>query len=115
MAVMRALRKHEADKPTAKKFEGAQEDVGVDHTRLLYLISTYTSSANRGAFPALSAEEGPDSELWVRKTQLLVLIYECIRAGALDYDYAPMAETIGSKRVWLNISQEGVDDLDDMR
>ena len=114
LAVMRALRKHQADKPDVKQFEGAQEDVGVDHTRLLYLISTYTSTANRGAFPSLTAES-PDSELWIRKTQLQVLIYECIRAGALDYDYAPMAETIGSKRVWLNISQEGVDDLDDMR
>lgn len=110
MAIMRALRKHSAQKPTKKQFQGSEEEIGVEHTRLLFLVSVYTADANRDAFPGLAE----DSELWVRKTQLLVLIYECIRAGALNYDYAPLAETMGSKRVWLNISQEGVDDLDDM-
>ena len=110
MAVMRALRKHKVSKPTIKQFKGSEEEVGVDHTRLLFLISIYTSSSNKAAFPEM--EEG--SELWVRKTQLLVIIYECIRAGALNYDYAPMAELVGTRRVWLNITQEGIDDLDDM-
>ena len=113
MEVMRSLRKLEAEKPTPEQFQGAEEEVGVDHTRLLYLISQYTSVANRSAFAALDLTD--QSELWLRKTQLLVLIYECIRAKALDYDYAPMAQTVGTRRMWLNISQEGVDDLDDMR
>jgi len=112
MAVMRAMRKHRAGKPTKKQFEAKDEeqDVGVDHTRLLFLVSLYTSDTNRNIFAA----QEDDGELWVKKIQLLVMIYECIRAGALNYDYAPLAETLGTRRVWLNISQEGIDDIDDM-
>jgi len=110
IAVMRAMRKHNASKPSIKQFKESEEEVSVDHTRLLFLISIYTSSSNRAAFPEM--EE--DSELWVRRTQLLVIIYECIRAGALNYDYAPIAEIVGIHRVWMNVTQEGIDDLDDM-
>ena len=33
----------------------------------------------------------------------------------LDYDYAPMSLLVGQKRMWLNITQEGKDDIDDLR
>ena len=38
-----------------------------------------------------------------------------IVAHALDYDYAPQSMLIGSQRIWMNISQEGKDALDDLR
>jgi WD repeat-containing protein 35 len=44
-----------------------------------------------------------------------VLIYEGIRHGGFDYDYSPVSVMVGSKRVWMNVSQEGKDDIDDMR
>ena len=109
IAVMRALRKNNASK-LRRQFTAAEGEIGVDHTRLLFLISIYTSTSNVNVFPNVQE----NNEIWVRKTQLLVILYECIRSGALNYDYAPMAETMGAKRVWLNVTQEGVDDLDDM-
>jgi WD repeat-containing protein 35 len=42
-------------------------------------------------------------------------MYECIVAGVLDYDYAPCSLMIGTQRVWMNITQEGKDDIDDLR
>lgn len=32
-----------------------------------------------------------------------------------DYDYAPSSEVIGTNRLYMNISQEGKDDIDDLR
>ena len=60
----------------------------------------------------VTAEE---QEGWIRKNSLLVLIFEGIVAGVFDYDYAPVSAMVGTKRVWLNISQEGKDDIDDVR
>lgn len=34
---------------------------------------------------------------------------------ATDYDYAPKSMLIGRCRVWMNITQEGRDDLDDLQ
>jgi len=45
----------------------------------------------------------------------MVLIYEGIVNGVFDYDYAPAPDIVGGKRVYMNISQEGRDDLDDLR
>mmetsp|Transcript_29360 Transcript_29360/g.72630 ORF Transcript_29360/g.72630 Transcript_29360/m.72630 type:complete len:796 (+) Transcript_29360:1982-4369(+) len=45
----------------------------------------------------------------------MVLIYEGIVAGIFDYDYAPAPDIVDGKRVYMNISQEGRDDLDDLR
>jgi hypothetical protein len=36
-------------------------------------------------------------------------------AGIFDYDYAPAPDIVDGKRVYMNISQEGRDDLDDLR
>ena len=73
--------------------------------RLLYLIARYSHKAR-------SANE---KEKWLRAVPLLVLIFEGIRAEAFDYDYAPQSVLVGTKRVFMNISQEGKDDLDDLR
>ena len=110
MVVMRSLRKQQHASVKQQFQYNGEEEVSTDHIRLLLLVSLYTSDSNRSAFPGVEVGQ----ELWVRRQQLLVIIYECIRAGALNYDYAPVADSIGSNRIWLNISQEGVDDLDDM-
>jgi hypothetical protein len=85
--------------------EEEDEEWTNDHLKLLYLISKYAKCS-------LTAEE---KEGWIRKNSLLVLIYEGIVAGVFDYDYAPVSAMVGTKRVWLNISQEGKDDIDDVR
>jgi hypothetical protein len=51
----------------------------------------------------------------VRTQPMLVLIYEGIITDVFDYDYAPQAERVKGKRIYINISQEGRDDLDDLR
>jgi hypothetical protein len=81
------------------------DKVTQDHMRLLYLVSLYTKPA----------ENDEEKEVWIRSHALLVLIYEGIITGVLDYDYSSMAMTIGSSRLWMNVSQEGKDDLDDLR
>ncbi len=76
-----------------------------DHLKLLYLISRYSHCARSAA----------EKERWIRKIPLLVLLYEGTVAKVFDYDYAPASEVIGTRRVYLNISQEGRDDIDDLR
>ena len=85
--------------------EEEEEEWTNDHLKLLYMISKYAECAT-------SADE---DESWIRKNSLLVLIYEGIVEGVFDYDYAPMSLLVGRKRVWLNITQEGKDDIDDLR
>jgi hypothetical protein len=85
--------------------EGENEEWTMEHLKVLYMVSKYAKQAS-------TAEE---KEGWIRETQLLVLLYEGVVAGALDYDYAPMSVMIGKRNVWMNISQEGKDDLNKMR
>ena len=49
-----------------------------EHAKILYLMSKYAKAA-------LSPE---DQEGWIRQIPLLVLLYEGIEAGSLDFDYA---------------------------
>ena len=81
--------------------EDEEEEWTNDHLKLLYMISKFAECA-------LTPD---DDEGWIRKNSLLVLMYEGIVAGIFDYDYAPMSLLVGRKRVWLNISQEGKDDV----
>ena len=81
------------------------DKVTADHLKMLYLVSLYSKAA----------ENDEEKEIWIRSHALLVLIYEGIVTGVLDYDYSSMAMTVGSSRVWMNVSQEGKDDLDDLR
>lgn len=74
------------------------------HLKLLYLVSKYSNSA----------QTVNEKERWVRKLPLMVLIYEGIVQKVFEYDYAPASTVVKNTRVYLNVSQEGVDDLDDL-
>ena len=76
----------------------------MNHLKLMYLISRYSHFA----------QSVQDKERWIRKLPLLVLIYEGVVQKVFDYDYAPSSEVIEARRVYINISQEGKDDLDDL-
>ena len=100
-------------KYTKKNEDGSQEHIeeewSVEHAKILYLMSKYARASR-------SAEE---KEGWVRQVPLLVLLYEGVEAGALDFDYAPASMLISqdgrSRRVWLNVTQEGKAAVDDLR
>jgi hypothetical protein len=81
----------------------------VDHVMLLYMLSRY----------AIRARNSSEKEAWIRQTPLLVLIYEGIAAGVLNFDYAPAATVIAQeqrpKRIWMNITQDGKSAIDDLR
>ena len=85
--------------------EDDEEEWTNDHLKLLYLISRYAECASNPE----------DREGWIRKNSILVLMYEGIVDGVFDYDYAPMSVLVGRNRLWLNITQEGKDDIDDLR
>ena len=76
----------------------------IQHLKLLYLVSKYSNCA----------QTAREKERWVRKLPLLVLIYEGIVQKVFEYDYAPESTVVKNSRVYLNVSQEGVDDLDDL-
>ncbi|KAF1788654.1 D-isomer specific 2-hydroxyacid dehydrogenase, NAD-binding domain conserved site 1 [Phytophthora cactorum] len=80
-----------------------------DHVMLLYMLSRY----------AVCARTKEDKESWIRQIPLLVLMYEGIAAGALNFDYAPAAMVIAQegrpKRIWMNTTQDGKSAIDDLR
>ena len=80
------------------------DDFSDEHWKVLYLISKYSKLA----------ELATDKERWVRQLSILVLIYEGIVAGKLDYDYAPASIFLEGKRVYINLTQEGKDNIDDL-
>ncbi|KAG1692047.1 hypothetical protein DVH05_025856 [Phytophthora capsici] len=80
-----------------------------DHVMLLYMLSRY----------AVCARTKEDKESWIRQIPLLVLMYEGIAAGGLNFDYAPAAMVIAQegrpKRIWMNTTQDGKSAIDDLR
>jgi len=84
------------------------EDTGLteNQNRLLYMISLYSHKAAPGS---------DEKEMWVRKPALVVLLYEGVVSGVLDFDYAPMSVLIENRRVWMNVSQEGKSDVEFLR
>ncbi|KAF1320890.1 hypothetical protein FI667_g12271, partial [Globisporangium splendens] len=80
-----------------------------NHLRMLYLLSKFAM------FPNFNDDE----ESWLRNLPLLVLVYEVIVIGILDYDYSPVCTNIvkngQSKRIWMNISQDAKAAIDDLR
>ncbi|KAG6622342.1 (+)-neomenthol dehydrogenase [Phytophthora cinnamomi] len=80
-----------------------------DHVMLLYMLSRY----------AVCARTKEDKESWIRQIPLLVLMYEGIAAGSLNFDYAPAAMVIAQegrpKRIWINTTQDGKSAIDDLR
>lgn len=70
------------------------------------MISLYSRRATPGT---------DEKDEWVRKPALIVLIYEGIVAGVLDFDYAPASALVGNRRIWMNVSQEGKSDIEFLR
>jgi WD repeat-containing protein 35 len=70
------------------------------------MISLYSRKAAPGT---------EEKDQWVRKPALIVLVYEGIQAGVLDFDYAPQSACIENRRVWMNVSQEGKSDIEFLR
>ncbi|EKX53681.1 hypothetical protein GUITHDRAFT_91880 [Guillardia theta CCMP2712] len=68
---------------------------------------------------AYPAKTGNEKETWIREIPLLVMIYEGIIAGVLDFDYAPVSVLVSqngvSKRCFMNVTQEGKSAIDDLR
>ena len=89
----------------APEADAASLGLTENQCRLLYLVSLYTHPAS----------SGNEKEEWVRAQALLVLVYEGVVAGALDYDYAPAASLVQNRRVFFNKSQEGASDIDFLR
>jgi hypothetical protein len=80
------------------------------HIKIIALISLYGRSALKSV----------DNETWVLQVPLMVLIYEGIARHVLDGDYAPASTLVSiqghpTRRIWMNISQEGKGAVDDLR
>ena len=85
--------------------KGKATGLSSNQNRLLYLLDLHTKRA----------EDRDDSDLWIRKQALSVLIYEGIIKETLDYDYAPTSTLIDNRRVWINVSQDGQSDVEYLR
>ena len=81
----------------------------INHAKLLYIISLY----------AVPAQSSTEQENWIRNIPLLVLMYEGIISGVLDFDYAPQSVLVSkdgsSRRCFMNITQEGKSAIEDLR
>eukprot|EP00961_Rhodomonas_salina_P157265 2117413-Rhodomonas_salina.2 len=98
--------------PTAFGQDGGETiefDLSVNHSKLLILVSKYAQCA-------LTAD---DHESWIRQVPLYVMVYEGIVAGVIEFDYAPASVLLSfegaSRRLFMNISQEGKAAIDDLR
>eukprot|EP00949_MAST-11_sp_MAST-11-sp1_P000116 g116.t1 len=80
-----------------------------EHCLILYMVSLYGKCS-------LSPNE---NETWIRDTPLKCLMFEGITAGVIDLDYAPVSVLVShegrSRRIWLNVTQEGKAVIDDLR
>ena len=80
-----------------------KEEITREMRRLLCLIAEATKS------------DGKYGKLAIKDLSLKALIHTAIIKKALDYDYAPASLMYMENRRYLNISQEGEDDLNDLR
>jgi hypothetical protein len=65
-----------------------EEEWSINHAKLLYLVSKF----------AVCARSAADQEGWIRSLPLIILMYEGIVAGVLDFDYAPASTLISMVR-----------------
>ena len=83
------------------------------------MLSLYTDASQKQSKSksAVSNNNNNKRSPWIRELPLLVLVYEgIVRNAVFDYDYAPKSEKIfGACPRYLNVSEEGRDDLDDLR
>ncbi|MHA1697978.1 MAG: hypothetical protein ACTSWN_03970 [Promethearchaeota archaeon] len=87
------------------KKDGSKEAFSEDHAKLLYLLSRYTKTSK-------TSEE---KDIWIKELPFLALIHHGIMKGVFNYDYAPASLELEIGRVFMNISQEAVDNIQDMR
>lgn len=87
------------------QFRNKQQGLNDNQNRLLYLFDLHTKRA----------QGKDDTDLWIRKQALSVIIYEGIISDVFDYDYAPTSTLVDNRRVWCNISQEGQSDVEFLR
>jgi len=73
--------------------------------RRLYLIHLHTAKA----------KDRDSKDRWLRKQSLDILVYEGVVSELFDYDYAPQSSLVETRRVWLNVSQEGQSDIEVLR
>ncbi|MFX1564353.1 MAG: hypothetical protein ACFFCH_00015 [Promethearchaeota archaeon] len=78
-----------------------------DQRKLLFLIGTY----------AHETQVSDEQEYWFKDGPLLAAIYELTVEGVFEtYDYAAMSILcLDGYRRFMNISREGIDDLNDLR
>ncbi len=77
-----------------------------EHRKLYYLISRYSSTKGGGS----------QEEVWLKELPLRVFIFDGIVNDVFEgYDYSPMSVELPGGRRYLNISQEGEDDIADLR
>ncbi|MHA1786067.1 MAG: hypothetical protein ACTSVY_07680 [Candidatus Helarchaeota archaeon] len=91
-------------------------DLEIDSTqefepKILYLISIYSNVIHLPDNKMKLSEKN----LFVKELPLMCLIYEAIVRKIIDYDYSPQSILITNFRKTANISQEGVDDINDLR
>ena len=84
-----------------------KEELTKDQRKLLFLIGSY----------AHEPHESNDQEYWFKDGPLLAAIYELTVKGVFEtYDYAAMSILgLDGYRRFMNISREGLDDLNDLR
>ena len=84
-----------------------ESEITEDQRRLLYLIGAYANAEDQEA----------GSEHWFKDGALLAALYELTVAGVFEtYDYSAMSIMgIDGFRRFMNVSQEGMDDLNDLR
>ncbi len=87
------------------KKDGTDEEWSDTHAKLVYLISKYSHT---------SVDE-KDNDRWIKELPLLALIHKGIIDGTFDYDYAPVSFELQTGRIFLNLSQEGIDNIEDLR
>ncbi len=77
-----------------------------EHRKLYYLISRYSSTTKGGT----------EDEVWLKELPLRVFIFDGIVNKVFEgYDYSPLSVELPGGRRYLNISQEGEDDIADLR
>jgi hypothetical protein len=88
-------------------FHLSEEELTDDQRKLIYLIGVYTHITNQEI----------EHELWFKDGPLVAAIYDLTIEGIFEtYDYAAMSVLcLDGYRRFMNISREGIDDLNDLR
>lgn len=87
------------------KNDGTIEEFSLDHERMLYLISKYSKTAHHET----------EKDVWIKELPLLAIIHYGILDQVFNYDYAPASVELQIGRKFLNLSQEGIDNIEDLR